>query len=233
MIGCISSLGLSYTNKLDLYIHPRYIIFTTVFSIIGILIILASSFLGIDDHASDDKSQISSYRYIYILILIIVATVGLIVAKPATLTSSTFKQRGISAEVDSNIRTSAAVPLFGNNDYSNLSLKDWSTLLNQTSDIDFFKSKTASLSGFISPDEDDPQNVFYLSRFVITCCAVDARPIGIPVFLSNWTQTYKPDQWLQITGTFVANPSPSSQQGIALNPEKIIEIPQPEKPYAY
>ena len=110
---------------------------------------------------------------------------------------------------------------------------DWSSLLRQTTDASFYRDKAANVVGFITKDTDDPQNVFYVSRFVITCCAVDAQPVGVPVYLPNWQNGFAADQWVKVSGSFETNPSTKSQQSIALVPTRTTKVDQPSEPYLY
>ena len=112
---------------------------------------------------------------------------------------------------------------------------DWASLLRQTSDLAFYDAKPVDIVGFVTEDPDDPQNVFYVSRFVITCCAVDAQPVGVPVYAPDWRETYSPDDWVEVTGTFGANPSSKSTQPIAVQPGDagISAIDEPGDPYLF
>ncbi|MEO7124166.1 MAG: TIGR03943 family protein, partial [Lacisediminihabitans sp.] len=101
------------------------------------------------------------------------------------------------------------------------------------SDASFYAGKSVDVTGFITADKDDPGNIFYVSRFVITCCAVDAQPVGVPVYYPNWKSEFKSDGWVRVVGGFVTNPSKQSQQSIALVPEKVTKVSQPSEPYLY
>jgi uncharacterized repeat protein (TIGR03943 family) len=85
----------------------------------------------------------------------------------------------------------------------------------------------------VTPDPDDPTNVFYVARFIITCCAVDAQPVGVPVYLPDWQDQFTIDEWVNVTGTFVSNPSTESRQAIVLSPSTISLTDQPAQPYVY
>jgi putative membrane protein len=67
----------------------------------------------------------------------------------------------------------------------------------------------------------------------VTCCAVDAQPVGVPVHLPGWQDDFEADQWVRVAGTFDTNPSRSSTQPLALRPDTIDAVDQPEEPYLY
>ncbi|MDR3543006.1 MAG: TIGR03943 family protein [Desulfosporosinus sp.] len=55
------------------------------------------------------------------------------------------------------------------------------------------------LSGFVYKDPKLAKNQFVISRFVITCCIVDATPIGIIVESTN-APNLKADTWVEVEG---------------------------------
>jgi uncharacterized repeat protein (TIGR03943 family) len=164
--------------------------------------------------------------------VIVFATVMLVI-KPSTLTTATANQRGINVSAQDVTVSSTTRKYFDSSNYSRLTIKDWASLLSQTSDPAFFANKQPSLTGFVVADEDDPNNVFYVSRFIITCCAVDARPVGVPVYYQNWKEKYAPDQWLEVSGEFVENKMSNSKQRLLLRPASLAIVEQPKDPYVY
>ena len=113
-------------------------------------------------------------------------------------------------------------------------MREWAAILRQTSDLSFFADKPVTdLVGFVIADEDDPENVFYVSRFVVTCCAVDAQPLGVPVHLPDWAATFEPDSWVSVSGEFASNPSSSSLQPVAVIPDTVDPVEQPREPYLF
>ncbi|HUS25769.1 MAG TPA: TIGR03943 family protein [Nevskiaceae bacterium] len=233
IVGSVATIYLGVTKQLQLYIHPRYIIFTAIMAVVGLGIAIASFGL----HMRPDRAKPTKGQNIFaagMVGLCVLSAVGLLVIRPATLTTATVAQRSINnGGIGLNGQPTNAVPLFEGGDYTHFTVKDWVTLFAQTSDAQFFANKQADIVGFVTPDADDPQNVFYVSRFVITCCAVDARPIGVPVYAPGWQARHEADQWVRVAGGFAANPSPKSQQRIAVRPASITTVAQPKEPYVY
>lgn len=158
----------------------------------------------------------------------------LVVVPPATLTSATADQRdmnstGVGADVqsvdDAALATDSAVSQF--------TVLDWASLLSQTSDARFYGGKTADVVGFITADTEDPENLFYVSRFIVTCCAVDAQPVGVPVYLPQWEDSFAADQWVRVTGEFSVNPSRLSTQAVALSDARVTVTEVPDEPYLF
>ena len=233
----VSTVWLAVTNQLILYIHPRYIVFTVIMAALGLVLVVASFRRSpAHDHDHDQPSPHGFRRAITVVgtVLTLTLAVALVVVPPTTLTTATAEQRVInSTQVGSGTRTVDSAASAPAGAFARFTVLDWSSLLRQTTDAGFYRDKAANIVGFITKDTDDPQNVFYVSRFVITCCAVDAQPVGVPVYLPNWRDRFAADQWVKVSGSFETNPSTKSQQSIALVPTVATKVDQPSEPYLY
>jgi len=235
----VSTVWLAATNQLILYIHPRYIVFTVIMAALGLVLVVASFRQSPANDHDHDHDQLSprGYRSVITItgtVLTLVVAVALVVVPPATLTTATAEQRVInSTQVGAGTRTVDSAASAPAGAFARFTVLDWSSLLRQTTDAGFYRDKAANVVGFITKDTDDPQNVFYVSRFVITCCAVDAQPVGVPVYLPNWRDRFAADQWVKVSGSFETNPSTKSQQSIALVPSATTKVDQPSEPYLY
>ncbi|MDQ1597012.1 MAG: hypothetical protein QOI70_436 [Microbacteriaceae bacterium] len=234
----VATVWLAWTNQLILYINPSYIVFTVIMGAIGLVFVVASFVTKADhdhDHDLDEPRRgFSGPLSVVATLLTLFVAVGLVVVPPATLTTATADQRVVnSTGVGTGTKTVGAAASVPTGAFAKFTVADWSSLLRQTTDASFYQNKTADVVGFISKDPDDPDNVFYVTRFVITCCAVDAQPVGVPVYMPNWKSTLHPDQWVKVAGTFDTNPSSKSQQAIALVPTSTTKVDQPSDPYLY
>ncbi|QNE46170.1 TIGR03943 family protein [Glaciihabitans sp. INWT7] len=230
----VSTIWLAVTNQLILYIHPRYIVFTVIMAALGLILAIASAAHKSDHDHDPEPTRVGKALSAAATVLTLVLAVGLIVVPPATLTTATADQRVInSTGVGAGTKSVAAVSSASQGAFAKFTVQDWASLLRQTTDASFYRDKPAHIVGFITKDTDDPQNVFYLTRFVITCCAVDAQPIGVPVFMPNWQNSFTADGWVRATGSFETNPSSNSKQPIALVPTDTVKVKQPSEPYLY
>lgn len=160
--------------------------------------------------------------------------IAVVALPPATLTSATAGQRDVNSSTAALDRTTVADATGASSDaYRSFSVLDWAGLLRQTTDLAFYEGKTADVVGFVTPSDTDPDDVFYVSRFVITCCAVDAQPVGVPVYLPGWQDQVAADDWVEVTGGFDTNRSSSSQDPVALVPDDVTTVGQPSDPYLY
>lgn len=240
LVAVIATVWLGITGQLGLYIHPRYYVFTIIMAGIAIILIIGASAAvpRADEHDEHDDPDLQTRRPILAItgalaatVIVGAAIVALLIVPPATLTSAAVEQRSLNGS--SSTLTNASTTQNASDDTSAYTVKDWATLIRQGSDADALTGKTATLTGFVTPDPDDPDNVFYIARFVVTCCAVDAQPVGVPVYSPNWSGTYAIDSWVTATGTFDANPSVLSTATTVLQPDTLTEISQPAEPYVY
>lgn len=226
----VASLWLAATDKLTLYIHPRYTLFTVIMCGLAILGVLAGvGFSKKLPHLARPERPM----YVAASSICLLLCVGLLVFRPGSLTSLTAQQRGINTGAATSTSESSLHMLRSSEAaYENFSVKEWASLLGQSTDPALFQDKPARLTGFISPTPNNDPNVFYVSRFVITCCAVDAQPVGVPVYKPGWQAAHQRDRWIEIRGTFMRNPQADSIP-IVLDPKTITPIEEPDNPYAY
>ncbi|MBW4514843.1 MAG: TIGR03943 family protein [Timaviella obliquedivisa GSE-PSE-MK23-08B] len=111
-------------------------------------------------------------------------------------------------------------------------LTEWVRTLNVYPEPDAYKDQKAKIEGFVIHVKDQPDDVLTLSRFVITCCAADAYPIGIPVKLKGSRSTYAPDQWLRVEGK-MATQTLSGKRQLVVMATALTKIPKPDAPYEY
>ncbi len=113
------------------------------------------------------------------------------------------------------------------------SLVDWVRLLNAYPEPDAYQGQRAQVQGFVVHPPASPANRFFIARFVVTCCAADAYPVGLPVDLPEGiAQTYPADTWLEIRGK-MATGQVKGQRRLVLNAEKVTPIKPPANPYLY
>jgi len=233
-------LWLWASGNLSLYIHPRYNVFTVTMAIIALIglglwaaIRLQRDTAETHSHEGHDHSErprLAERTSSVVGILALLALVGL---PPATLSTQTVENRSLnqSGLGDAGaVFEEAASGVSGT--YAAFSVREWAAILSQTSDPAFYSGKPAQVVGFVSEDPDDPDQ-FYLTRFVVSCCSVDAQPVGIPVRLPGWRDTYSPEDWLSVSGQFVLNPSSASPEPIVLSPDAVEPTEQPDDPYLF
>jgi len=246
VIAVAATLWLAATGRLALYIHPRYVVFTAVMAVIAVGFAVAAIALrhrgraegGHDhDHEADDETDARPHRRGLRLLsagasltLALCAAGALLFVPPAVLTSATAADRSMNA----------GAPVLGDDelisvggDYSAFTVKDWASLLAQVSSPEFFADKSVDVVGFVTADPADPENVYFVSRFIVTCCAVDAQPVGVPVHDPGWRSTLEENDWVHVVGPFTAAPDASSSTPVVVAPESAEIVDEPADPYVH
>ncbi len=239
-------LWLYFSGQLSLYIHPRYHLFTAVMATIAVAGVLlglgyASKQPADDDHDhdhdhDDDDGSTSpgSRAALWASTILSVATVAtLVFLPPATLGSVTVENRAINQSGLGDSQAALAAAKQGDQTaFAAFTVREWAAILRQTQDPAFFRGKPVNVLGFVSEDPDN-DDVFYVTRFVVSCCSVDAQPVGIPVTLPGWQDTWATESWVSLTGEFVVNPNLDQSHPLVVRPESIQPAEQPREPYLF
>lgn len=214
-------LYLGITNQLRLYIHPRYITFTFVMAALCLMVIFLNQYFVINGFTYKKNGLLYVLSGVVLVALLLPAR---------TLTSSTVSQRSVDAGSITALNDTASITELYSQSTKGLKMNDWSRLLENNTDPAFYANKPAKISGFVY-DAGLGDNTVWLARFILTCCAVDARPIGIPVQIENWQAEYSEDEWVEVEGSFKLGNTDTGEQ-LVLIPDAIQKIAIPENPYA-
>ena len=257
-IGVVATLWLGVTGQLGLYIHPRYFVFTVIMAVVALVfIVLAFAVVpgrgdephehehghgdGSGAHVDDGSDAAatapggggrvaaSARARIGTAVsatIIVAAVVALLALPPATLTTATASNRELNAV---GAVGDTAPDLVGG-DTSSFTVKDWALLLRQLPDPAMF-TEPVEVTGFVLPAPDRPGDVFYVARFTVTCCAVDAQPVGVAVHLPGWGDRFTADEWVTVTGRIAVDPAGGS--ALVLLPDNVEPTEQPEQPYVF
>ena len=156
-------------------------------------------------------------------LLIAIAVFGLIYT-PRPFASETAFQRGITDVLGQTRSRPQRFSLGG--DAENRTIVDWVRTLNVYPEPDAYAGQEATVSGFVTHIPDWPDNFIMISRFVLTCCAADAYPVGLPVELPAGSARPAPDTWLEIKGTMQTTTLDGKRQ-LAIGSATLTEIPEP------
>lgn len=233
LIGSVATLWLAVTGQLGLYIHPRYFTFTTIVVGLGLVATVAAYVIAgrhtADDHDDHDHGEVTGWRRRLqgsgAALAAIALVIGLLVMPPATLTTATVDQRSLNSSAEADIQLMGGDP-------ANFQLRDWAAVLSRHSTAVTYAGQELTLSGFVTQSRSRNPDIFYLARFVVVCCTVDARPVGVPVAVANWEDVHKIDSWVQVTGTLVITDA-TTPGGVVLKPTSIEAIERPDQPYDF
>ena len=112
-----------------------------------------------------------------------------------------------------------------------LSILDWVQVAQTQATVGQTYPQEANVIGFVYHSDEFPAQTFMVSRFVVTCCAADAFPIGM---LVSWPggADLADDTWVQVQG-------PVSVAELDGYPLPLIEalhaqrVDAPEQPYLF
>ena len=105
------------------------------------------------------------------------------------------------------------------------------SLMNLIKNTDKYQGKSIEISGMVFHHDKLPENVFMCYRFLMTCCAADARPIFAMVNYEN-AEELPLDIWVRVRGTF----SMVEKEGVpipSIQAEKVEQIEEPAIPFLF
>lgn len=220
------------TSKLYILIHPNYF-GLTIGAAVALLVMG-----GLKARQILEKTTLPPLQHITLfpkgwssLLLLISAILGLLIT-PQMFGAQTALQRGLTESLPitraqpQEFRT-AIKP-------EDRSLIDWIRLLNLNPEPDSYKGQKAKVTGFVVYPPNLPEKYIWLGRFVLTCCAADAYPVGLPVLLPENTlrTTYPQDSWLEIEGQMITE-TLNNQRKLTIKANSIKRIQPPKNPYDY
>ena len=237
------------TGQLKLLIHPNYF---PLVMLTGIILLIIASLkawqlkLELTNPGSTSRQRDSGGHITLFppgwssTLLVATAILGLAIA-PKVLTSQTALKRGVTESLP--LTRSQPQAFRTSTKPEERSLIDWIRTLNAYPEPDAYQGQKAKVTGFVVHLPQLPDNYILICRFVITCCAVDAYPIGIPVKLNESRTIYPPDTWLEIEGEMLPETlavdatnmteTSSDKRQLILAASSLKKIPTPADPYDY
>ena len=225
------------TGKLYLLIHPRYF-GLTVSAGMGLLLLGGWKIWELWKTRKNQRFTNLENQHISFFppgwssgLLLISALLALIII-PEVFASQTALQRGLTESLPVT-RTqpqefrSATKP-------EERSLIEWIRILNVYPEPDAYNGQKVEVTGFVIYPQTLSEQYFWISRFILTCCAADAYPVGLTVKLPDGRSRnkYPQDGWFQVKGTMITDEL-NGQRKLTILPTEIEPIPKPKNPYSY
>ena len=228
IIVCGYILLLACRDQLGFYIHPRYHIFASIISIVGIILLLIDTMLQLKLKASvkPAKFSLKSVKPASYLAIIILLAGYLLPPKP--LSPSSLAQKESPAIIEPESRCETPKPREGS---STISINRWKTAINSCKQTSYFNNTDISITGFASNGllKNYGYNYFYIARYVISCCAVDSVPMKILVE-KNFFIDYPDGTWLTVKGK-LSQKVVNGQAEYVITDARADKIDQPKYPY--
>jgi uncharacterized repeat protein (TIGR03943 family) len=220
------------SGQLYLLIHPNYIPLTAIAALVLLFVggaeawrvaKRARGYTNNQQHVTLIKPSLSSS------LLLIVAIVALCI-NPRPFTSEKAIHRGVIE----NIADARTIPksFRASNRPEERSLVEWVRTISAYPEPDAYKGQKVKFTGFVVHAPDQPDNMFLITRFVITCCAADVYPVSLPVKITGSRANYPPDRWLQIEGQADVETTNGNRQ-VVIVANNITAIAEPKNPYDY
>lgn len=220
-----------HTGKLSILIHRDYF-WLVIAGGIGLSIVSSLKALEL----LRKRSDIPDTRHITIFppgfssaLLLLTAILGLVIT-PRVFASQTALQRGVTDVLQA---TRSQPQAFRSSIRSEeRTLIDWIRTLNVYPEPDAYSGQKVKVQGFAIHPPELPPEYLLLSRFVITCCAADAYPVGLPVKLTQNRQAYPQDTWLEVEGQMITQNLQNKRQ-LTIQASNLRPIQEPKNPYEY
>jgi uncharacterized repeat protein (TIGR03943 family) len=216
-------------GKLGLLIHPNYFGLTIAAGFVLLILAFLSVFKLLRRQRAEDTHQTYFPPGFLSGVLLVSAIVGLVVT-PKPFASQTAMQRGLE---DINVVTRVRPQAFRvSQSPGTRSLVDWIRTLDVYPEPDAYSGQPVNVDGFVVYTPNLPDRYLTLTRFVITCCAADAYPIGLPVQLTQSRSSFPPDHWFRVKGKMMTETLNGKRQSV-IQASELKPIPEPSNPYAY
>ncbi|WP_013321614.1 TIGR03943 family putative permease subunit [Gloeothece verrucosa] len=235
------------TGQLKLLIHPNY--FGLVFGTSIILLVLGGLkgwqwFKSLSKRSHNGRETV---QHITIFppgwasgLLVMAALAGFLIS-PGVLNSQVALQRGVSETLPLTREQPEAFQATIKPEER--TLIDWVRTLNAYPEPDDYTGQKVNVKGFVVHLPQLGDNYLLLTRFILTCCAVDAYPVGLPVKLQSSRSQYPPDTWLEVQGEMMTEiltvnsqtlqATDSGKRQLVIKANSVKPIPTPADPYGY
>lgn len=209
---------LFFSGNNQYYISSGY--FTFNFLMGGILLLVAIISLFIPVKGISLRSLVP---------ILVVLMLGFILP-PQPLSSATASNRSVNVGAAGNAQEVS--PLLKVNPES-LRIADWVRLKNYEADYSRFAGQRVDVVGFLFKSGGGAvfsQDNLMVGKFVITCCAIDASPLGLELESSELTSKFKQDDWVRVKGEWKVVEK-EGQSYMVISADFMEIVPRPSSPY--
>ncbi len=227
----VYSIYLIIIDDINLYIHPRFVSFSLVTAIIAAIYGLIIIFLNRKSFTI--KAYVPKF-YISALIFVIVVGFGF----PAMPLSAVTAEKRIDNLNNTNLylEPNSYDPRLNKLlDKEDKDINDWVYIVINYQNKEYFKNQKVNLNGFVLPDKNYSSGFFYITKFTITCCAVDATPVGLSVRY-DWMDEFAVNDWVELEGDIelrFRDEENKLNPYVIIYPDTIRKIDPPEDPYLF
>jgi uncharacterized repeat protein (TIGR03943 family) len=234
----IAAWGITLTKlwlsgQLFLLVHPNYIPLTAIAGL-GLIAIGGLEAWRVSQRRryanTNNQQHVTLIKPSLSSSLLLIVAIAALLINPRPFTSEKAIHRGV---ID-NIADARTIPksFRASNRPEERTLVEWVRTISAYPEPDAYKGQKMKFTGFVVHAPDQPDNMFLITRFIITCCAADVYPVSLPVKITESRSIYPPDRWLQIEGQADVDTTNGKRQVIIV-PNNITAIAEPKNPYDY
>lgn len=181
-----------------------------------------------DHHSGDDHQHAHNLTRVGLALVMLPIVLGTLVP-PRPLGASAIDNR----EVTVGRLNSAVAPKESTvaSSTRERNLLDWLMAFDTEPDPAVFAGQEAKVLGFVYRDGRFGDDIFMISRFIVSCCVADATPVGLIV---RWPEsgTLERDQWVEVSGKFEAGEFDGKPTAV-LAAEQLTPTDMPNQPYLF
>lgn len=216
-----------------LYIHPRYVIFATIMSVVASVILVIDLIIQVCGGLLETPGH--NHRPTVARLVVDGIAIGVLIfafiLPPQALSSGVTGERTVKTSLSQEQRSKEE-------ENQQCSTKEPDSLVVWVNDIKFYplhcnENRTLEVTGFVQESNQStlPDTMYYIGRVVIACCAIDAQPYVLPVQKIEGV-SYEKDTWLNITG-ILKRMTINDEDHLVIVPSKVLKIESPTNPYEY
>ena len=200
---CLFFVFKAINGQLTWYINVRFIPLT-ILGMIFLGVLVQTVFSEIrrsrkheEEHPEHHHEHDHAPSAANLWFMLIPLVIGLLIpARP--LDSSAFSTKGFNTSAPL-VSSDSSAQIF-ETESEERNILDWLKIFNFETDVTQFIGQKASVVGFVYFDETLEKNQFFVSRFVVSCCAADGFAIAMPVLWED-AATLQQDAWVVVQGT--------------------------------
>ncbi len=230
---CIFFASKAANGQLTWYINSRFIPLT-IFGIIFLAVLAQIIFTEIrrsrkrDEEHGHDHNDDHAPAPVNLWFMLVPLLIGVLIpARP--LDSSAFATKGFNTN-SPLVSADSSAQIF-ETESEERNVLDWLKLFNYEQDVSQFTGQKASVIGFVYFDETLGEDQFFISRFVVSCCAADGFAIAMP---AEWKDaaTLEQDSWVLVKGT-IDSITINDRVVPMIVVESVQPVSVPDQPYLY
>lgn len=201
----------AWLGTLSRFIHPRYTLFTVFFVSLALT---ASIFVILQKRRSNGGGPAVFGTFIISIITLIA---------PARALSSFVASNRFSSSTLIQVKEEPTTYQRFSRDLTQFSLSELVSLFQTPNSADSSLGATVRVQGFIFEDR-----ALLIGRFKVSCCAIDATPIGVRIMQGDLASSLIVGSWYEIEGVIARDDT-----GFLVDPKTVTIIQSPEQPYVF